>query len=364
MTPTLAAVFTPPGKSALATLALRGPRAWLLARELLCPRKSPLPPVPNPGRFYLGTLGKELRDEAVLAVIEAEPTLLEFHVHGGAQVTGYLLELLQTREVNLCSWSDLAPSEATLALSKAATLRTAKILLDQTHGAFHREIARLLNADDEELARGVDRLLIHSRTGLHLCEPFRVVIAGAPNVGKSSLVNALAGYTRSIVSPIAGTTRDIVTTRLAIDGWPIELADTAGLREGGETLESMGREQARAALKDADLVLWVLDVSKRIISPETISGRLFTIANKIDAPSASNNPAHGPRVSAKTGEGIEELCQFISRQLVPQPPEPGEAVPFLEKQVRILQEVGTMLAQGDKKTGRERLQLWSARQEG
>ena len=74
----------------------------------------------------------------------------------------------------------------------------------------------------------------------HLDRPWRVVIAGAPNVGKSSLVNALAGFARSLVSPTAGTTRDVVTTRIALDGWPIELCDTAGQRESADAVESAG----------------------------------------------------------------------------------------------------------------------------
>src|SRR5207244_3542080 len=94
--------------------------------------------------------------------------------------------------------------------------------------------------------------------GRHLVEPWKVVVAGAPNVGKSSLVNALAGYQRAVVSEVAGTTRDAVSVQLAFDGWPVELTDTAGLRDA-EGLEAEGIERARRVLAEADLVLWVVD---------------------------------------------------------------------------------------------------------
>src|SRR5262249_61072583 len=97
-----------------------------------------------------------------------------------------------------------------------------------------------------------------SGLGEHLTKPWRVVIAGAPNAGESSLLNALAGYQRSIVAPTPGTTRDVVTLILAIDGWPVEFADTAGLREAGETLGGQGNGQAREAVTKGDLCLWVL----------------------------------------------------------------------------------------------------------
>jgi tRNA modification GTPase len=152
------------------------------------------------------------------------------------------------------------------------------------------------------------------------------VIAGAPNVGKSTLVNVLAGFQRSIVSPIPGTTRDLVSTLIAIDGWPIELIDTAGWRSAATPLEQEGIVRGKLAAGDADLCLWLVDASAAPVLPEDRSFRV--VINKIDLPNAWEHPADAVRISAHTGQGLDQLCQQISTWLVPAPPQQGEAVPF------------------------------------
>ena len=155
-----------------------------------------------------------------------------------------------------------------------------------------------------------------------------VAVAGAPNVGKSSLVNALAGFQRCVVSEIPGTTRDVVTTRIAIDGWPVELIDTAGLRQPGETLEEAGIRLTRETVAEADLCLWVLDASTPPVWPEMISTPTLNVINKSDLP-AMWSAEDGLRVSAKTGEGLAELSSAIANRLVPEAPRPGSAVPIV-----------------------------------
>ena len=103
---------------------------------------------------------------------------------------------------------------------------------------------------------------------------WRVVIAGPPNVGKSSLINAMAGYERAIVSPLPGTTRDVVTLTTAIDGWPVQLADTAGLRASDDELESAGVKLAGAALAAADLVILVCDATGDLNAASEIASQI------------------------------------------------------------------------------------------
>jgi tRNA modification GTPase len=188
--------------------------------------------------------------------------------------------------------------------------------------------------------------------GMHLAQPWKVAVLGAPNVGKSALVNALAGYARSIVSEVPGTTRDLLSVKLAIDGWPVELWDTAGIREGLSTLEQEGIEKAREVAAATDLCLWVLDSSEPPVWPDFAHPKMKFTINKIDLPPAWSferdgleahtelastlwHPAFGGptvplevgAVSAKTGEGVPELCQLMSHWLVPNPPAAQGAVP-------------------------------------
>jgi tRNA modification GTPase len=342
-TPSVVACLTPPGKGALATLGLTGPRAWPALRELFRPRRGELPEVPEVGRFWLGRIGDDAADDAVLAVRRVEPIVnLEVHVHGGLEVTRWLTELFAARGLEARPWTELVDLienqglQALLAtqLANAPTVRTAAILLDQASGTLRRALLRLFAhreaGEHEQYEAGLNELRRWSRLGEHLTTPWRVVLAGAPNVGKSSLLNALAGYQRSIVAATPGTTRDVVTATLAIDGWPVEVCDTAGLREAGEALEGEGIELARDAAAGADLCLWLLDASDEPVWPPQGLNNVRLVVNKIDRPAAwdLSKAADAVHVSAATGQGLDELCAAVSRTLVPEVPAPGTAVPF------------------------------------
>ncbi len=390
MSETVISLLTPPGKAALATIAIAGPRAWETVGALFHPRNGgALGERPESGRYWLGRLGDAVSEEAVLAVRLIEPMFLELHVHGGYEVTHFLLELFAARGLVPVSWqallqrfeSDPICGMAANVLAHTTTTRTAAIALDQYQGAFSaflRQAEALIIAGAFDRARQrIGDCLRHADVGRHLAVPWRAVIAGAPNVGKSSLVNAVAGYQRSVVSPTPGTTRDVVTAQLAVDGWPVEVVDTAGLRVGGEALEELGIDQARAAVAEADLVIWLMDASTEPVWPDDALrnlSQLRVVVNKIDLQatwdgdeatrplpfsppprigeggtgmSFSPSPLRGEgllRLSAKTGQGVPDLVALLGTWLVPDPPPAGSAVPFTRDLIESLLEADRLLA--------------------
>jgi tRNA modification GTPase len=352
---TLMSCLTPPGKGAIAVIGVRGLAAWPTTRALFrrftshtkgTATTAPLPENPTPGRFCLGQIGTGSRDEAVLFVRQATPAVaLEIHCHGGVEVVRLVQAQYRQHGVETAPWEEferdclpVCQASAQQVLARAPTVRTAAVALDQWHGAFERRIehveALLTGKPRHEAAPLIDRLVELIPVGRHLVEPWTVVIAGAPNVGKSSLINALAGFTRCLVSPTPGTTRDVVTTSVALDGWPVELCDTAGLREGAEELEEAGIARARQAAAAADLGVWVLDGAAPPEFPQSRDGWLFVV-NKSDLPPAwdvSMVPG-AVAMSALAKTGLHELSEAIVRRLAPTPPLPGEAVPITESDV-------------------------------
>jgi tRNA modification GTPase len=337
------AVLTPPGAGAIAVVGLRGDGAYAIVRDLARP---PLPERPQPGHFWLRRLGlsaSDPSDEVVVAVRGAgTESQVELHCHGGREATRWLLDILAARGAVECTWPELGRTRSSRAgaletLAAARTARTAGIALDQYRGCWTQAIdaiASALRARNLIEAEAQAAAIASRRDiGRHLVEPWRVVVAGAVNVGKSSLVNAIAGFQRCIVSPIAGTTRDVVTASLALDGWPVEIADTAGWQKPGGALESEGIARAQAATAAAELVLWVVDASAPPLWPPANLERPLLVINKTDLPPAWEMEATAAtRVSAQTGAGIGELCDRITVALVPDPPAPGAAVPVTPEQ--------------------------------
>ncbi|MFM8633915.1 MAG: GTPase, partial [Planctomycetia bacterium] len=242
--------------------------------------------------------------------------------------------------------------EAREALAQVAGPKAARILCRQLAGCLRAEFDRiesLTRAGDRAAARAmIERLQRASRVGLRLTRPWRVVLAGPVNSGKSSLVNALAGYARSIVSAEPGTTRDVLETRIVLGGWEIDLIDTAGLRlpencGDASPTERAGIDRAIAAAAKADLVLEIHDSRfEKPRSQERDPGvKTLCVLSKADlSPSAKPAPPDGIRTSAITGEGIDTLATSIVRSLVPEeaddPSLLAGAVPFTERQAMLL----------------------------
>jgi tRNA modification GTPase len=334
--------LTPPGKSAIACVGVAGPAAWEGLRTLFR-RPGGTVLTPTPRQVYYGRLGESPSnaDDVVLLIREVEPTFVaEIHCHGGPEVIRLLEAQLVERGLEIVSaeaWNarrhgaDRAAVQEVL--MRCPTTRTAAIALDQLGGAFERalgEVDMLSAGRADEANTRIARLRELVPVGEHLVRPWKVVLAGAPNVGKSSLVNALAGFTRSIVAPTPGTTRDVVSTFLALDGWPVELIDTAGLRDAGDSLEAEGIVRADSARAAADLVLWVLDASAPSPNIPPPGKNSVLVLNKIDCAAGWDVPT-AVRASAKTGDGIELVSRAIVERLVPNPPQPGEAVPVIEE---------------------------------
>lgn len=348
MTPPWVACLTPPGTAAIAVIGMRGPNAWHIVRQFLHPFSRSgrsLPDIPKASQSWLGRWGDANgpADEVLLVIRRVAPEpWIEIQCHGGAEVVRWMMEVLTAAGATACSWERLEQQSvdeplrgaALTALGRASTVRTAGILLDQYHGAFaralHETVVAIDSADNDRAENLLARLVKYAGVGSHLTTPWRVAMAGPPNVGKSSLVNTLAGYQRSLVSPVPGTTRDVVTTMIGACGWPIELMDTAGVRTGAADLENEGIALGRDAARAADLCLWLMDATAAPVWPEVANVSVKLVVNKTDLSPAwdLHRAAGAVRVSAQTGAGITDLVQALAECLVPEPPVAGEAVPF------------------------------------
>ena len=342
--------LTPPGRGAIATILVEGPGAVeVVEAEFHAMSGRPLRACPG-DRLVWGHFASETGEEVV--VRRRSDGAVELHCHGGRAAAAMIETVLVERGCRAVAWQDWVvghhqdpiTAAAHRALAEARTERTAAILLDQYHGALRRaleEIEEALRAAEPQAAREkIGALLARADLGRHLVRPWQVVLAGGANVGKSSLINALVGYRRAIVHHVPGTTRDVVTANAAVDGWPVELSDTAGLPGGDDAMQRAGVELAEEKLSAADLVLLVFDASvpwseaDRALAESRPAALM--IHNKCDLPPARCPRPSGLSASALTGRGIEGLVRAIADRLVPDPPPAGAAVPFTADQLEQL----------------------------
>jgi len=282
--------------------------------------------------------------------------VLELQGHGGSVVLQAILSACLdagarlaeagefTRRAFLEGRMDLAQAEAVADLIDASSREAARSALRSLTGEFSSAVAAvaaqlvdlraltevMLDFPEEEvdsldrgeavkrldaIGRAMDDLFAKSRQGSLLRSGIHVVLAGRPNVGKSSLLNRLAGDERAIVTPVAGTTRDVLREPIQIDGVPLVLVDTAGLRVSGDEIERIGMERAYQELGRADVVLAVFEVgdAAELERVPTATTRI-DIYNKLDlVPGfrAPDGPHRAVAVSAKTGEGLDALRKLI-----------------------------------------------------
>lgn len=351
------ALLTPPGRGALAVVGVAGPAAVAAVDRCFEPRGDCVAARAD-GAICFGRWRSVPDAEGEeLVVVRQRADRIEVHCHGGEAAAAAVQGSLVAGGAVAVGWAEWLQVtgrseielEARVAVAAAGGPKAARILCRQLAGALEQDIARierLWAAGDRGGAEAATaRLLAAARVGVRLTRPWRVVVAGAVNAGKSSLVNALAGHARCIVSAEPGTTRDLVTTRLVLGGWEVDLVDTAGLRndaaDGGDigAVERAGIARAVAAQTAADLVLRVVasdDAMGAIL--ESRPGEVL-VMTKSDLTGAARDRTVADAVwtSAVTGAGIEELAARIIERLVPEERNDPEllagAVPFTERQV-------------------------------
>ncbi|MSO81713.1 MAG: tRNA uridine-5-carboxymethylaminomethyl(34) synthesis GTPase MnmE [Acidobacteria bacterium] len=371
----IVAVATPPGRGGIGVVRISGPSSHEIAglildrRGPLAARRATLTRVRAAGHGG----SREPLDEVVATYFPAPHSytgehVVEISAHGSPVVLQAIVvsaieagaRLAEPGEFTLRAFlhgkRDLIQAEAVADLIAAATPLQARIAFDQLEGTLTQRIAAIdaelfdliarleasLDFPDEgyhfiepaETARRVggvvarlDQLLGSARRGRMIREGATVVIAGRPNVGKSSIFNILAGSDRAIVTAIPGTTRDLVTESIDLDGLPITLVDTAGWRETRDLVEREGVARGERAREVAGLLILVLDrsessrVEDEQLLAQTQGPRRIVVTNKSDLPAVfdvtiDDAGAGGPiSVSAKTGAGAEDLRRAIVREL-------------------------------------------------
>lgn len=337
------------GPGALATTALWGDGAADVLNSCFQPKGKTAPGTMDLSAVLFGQLidpeaPEETGEDVVVA--RMDETGFVIHGHGGAAAiarTTRILFQLGAEESDVENWrihQNVSEENRKILsmLEQAPTYRTASILLDQYNGAGRRtreKIAQLRTDGKEEQAQDMEKRFYETKAvAQHLLVPWRVVLIGRPNVGKSSLLNAILGFQRSIVNAQQGTTRDLVQAQTTIDGWLFEFVDAAGIRDTSDELEQEGVNRAKNAIAEADLVVRLFDEKDTMTEIEnaraTESFRVVVptvdVMNKCDLAASPQTNDSVLRVSAVDGTGIETLLQTIIQTLIPNPPQPGDGV--------------------------------------
>ena len=368
---TIAAIATAEGPAGVAVVRISGPEAWPVA-ERVVRAGPPRLTERSAGHFFRAQFADPanggILDDGVVLLFRAPASftgedVVEIQGHGGQVLSRAVLRAVLaagarlaapgefTRRAFLCGRMDLTQAEAVMDLVQARSQRAAQAARAQLAGGLGRvigvcydqvtglcaDVAGQLDFEAGELparvrgeaearldaVRGdVAQLLATSREGHLLRAGALVVIGGCPNAGKSSLLNALLGAERAIVSPTAGTTRDTIEEGLVLDGIPLRLMDTAGLREATSAVEQEGVERAHHALGQADLVIYLLDAARPLAEQHPVfawgTTQILLVMNKMDLPVLVREPElplAALKLSLKTGAGLPELKAALVEHL-------------------------------------------------
>ncbi len=362
---TIAAIATPPGSGAIAIVRISGPNALPIIKKIagLTPR---------PRHAHMCALKDEsgvIIDHGLIIFFPRPHSftgedVVELHGHGGVVVSEWLLSRVLhlgaraaepgefTLRAFLNDKIDLAQAEAVADLINSGSREAAQAALRSLDGAFSERVLRLqktltkarvhieawLDFPDEDIEPAqiveiqdhlkesisfLEHLRSVARDGVQLRDGVDIVIAGRPNVGKSSLMNCLAGHDAAIVTPIAGTTRDLLREHLSIDGLPITLTDTAGFRVSSDPIETEGVRRAQVAIGSADRLFWMVEAQDELETALKEAHQEFgddkpmtILQNKIDllsenADSFEHEGVTIIRLSVLTGEGVSLLREHI-----------------------------------------------------
>ena len=374
--PTIAAISTPPGAGGIGIIRISGTESLRILKKIFT---SAHPPCHfSSHHFYYGTvndpLSSKVLDEVLVVFMQAPKTytredVVEIHCHGGFLILQSVLELILsegaqlaepgefTKRAFLNGRIDLTRAEAVIDVLSARTRKGVDLALEQMSGSLYKEVDRLRStlveiralletaidfpeeeieiADhtaigtrlQDEVLDPLQRLISQADSGRIVREGVAIVIVGRPNVGKSSLLNTLLQEERALVTSIPGTTRDTIEEYIDINGVPVQIIDTAGIREDVEEVEQLGIKRARESINRADLVLFLVDGSTSISSDdvslfETVNHKpLITVINKCDLEQRIERQTH-PRlvadaieISAREQTGLEQLKQQIFRRI-------------------------------------------------
>ncbi len=365
MNDTIVALATPLGRSGIGVIRLSGADSLVILRKLIRDENfSPQPRKSSLKTVFAADSGEPI-DETLITFFQfphsfTGENVVEISSHGSPVVLRQILDLclkFNARMANAGEFSlralsngrmNLSQAEAIRDLIEAQTVASARQSIKQLHGEFSKQLQPLKDelldiiivlesalefVEDDlpdfqsesirtkllKVIENLNRIVSTFKAGKLIREGLKIALIGKPNVGKSSLFNALVGQDRAIVTEIAGTTRDQIHEKLTIENIPVSLIDTAGLRETSDTVESIGVERSRRAMFDADLIIALFDGSENI----TVEDRqIFTdvqelnhliVFNKSDLASNAQKFTQDKfiEISAKTGAGLVQLQRAI-----------------------------------------------------
>lgn len=316
-------LLTAAGRSAVAVVLVDGPQAINALSKTFEPASG--------HRFSAGQIryGQWRSSGESVVVSPLAGDAIEVHCHGGVAAAARVIEDLLSAgcikadpgfAASAGERVDPLIAQAMATASRCRTTRTAAIAMDQVRGAFADWLCGGKRNPSPE------QLLVWSDWTMRLDRPFEIALIGPPNVGKSSIINAIVGYDRSITMDMPGTTRDVLQAETVIDGLPMRFYDTAGIRESDEPIEREGVRRAGATADTADLIITVRDDQQSMpIHPRW--KRIIQVCNKTDLGSQANHAEIATTATAAgVSSGIENLQKQIVQTLVPHPPPPGSPV--------------------------------------